>query len=101
VHFEENHKYVLVGRNGEGKSTLLRAYAEKSIPGVPWNMRMLLLGQSESVETETEEMQGKLGSLEIGKGKEKEKGETVLEHVLRADRERERFKREAEGEDDV
>ena len=29
VHFEENHHYVLVGRNGEGKSTLLRAFADK------------------------------------------------------------------------
>jgi ATP-binding cassette, subfamily F, member 3 len=83
VHFEENHKYVLVGRNGEGKSTLLRAFADKSIPGVPWNLKLLLLGQSEEVSVE-EALEG----MTV-------REETVLEHVLRSDKERERLRHEA------
>ncbi len=85
VHFEENHHYVLVGRNGEGKRTLLRAFADKSIPGVPWNLKMLLLGQTENVTVE-EAMKG----LFV-------KEESVLEHVLKADEERELLKKEAQG----
>lgn len=38
--------YVLVGRNGVGKSTLLRAIGEKIIPGIQKSMRVLLLLQN-------------------------------------------------------
>ncbi|KAG7095360.1 hypothetical protein E1B28_006119 [Marasmius oreades] len=38
--------YVLVGRNGVGKSTLMRAIGEKFIPGIPKSIRVLLLQQS-------------------------------------------------------
>lgn len=38
--------YVLVGRNGVGKSTLLRAIFDKIIPGISKNLRILLLQQS-------------------------------------------------------
>ncbi|KAK0446632.1 ATP-binding cassette, sub-family F, member 3 [Armillaria borealis] len=37
---QENVHYVLVGRNGIGKST------EGRIPGISWGLRMLLLGQN-------------------------------------------------------
>ncbi|KAG9050986.1 hypothetical protein FS837_000651 [Tulasnella sp. UAMH 9824] len=37
--------YALVGRNGEGKSTLLKAIADKLIPGIPENLRILLIDQ--------------------------------------------------------
>ncbi|KAG8909660.1 hypothetical protein FRC00_009698, partial [Tulasnella sp. 408] len=37
--------YALVGRNGEGKSTLLKAIADKVIPGIPDNLRILLIDQ--------------------------------------------------------
>ncbi|KIO24771.1 hypothetical protein M407DRAFT_15356 [Tulasnella calospora MUT 4182] len=37
--------YALVGRNGEGKSTLLKAIADKIIPGIPENLRILLIDQ--------------------------------------------------------
>jgi ATP-binding cassette, subfamily F, member 3 len=84
VHFEENHHYVLVGRNGEGKSTLLRAFADKGVPGVPWNLRVLLLGQTEDVSIDQS-----LKDLEI-------KEQTVLEHVMQSDKERERLKREVD-----
>src|ERR1700712_360585 len=35
--------YVLVGRNGVGKSTLLKALAEGRVPGVSWGIKILLL----------------------------------------------------------
>jgi ABC-type multidrug transport system fused ATPase/permease subunit len=35
--------YALVGRNGTGKSTIMRAVAEKLIPGIPYAMRIAIL----------------------------------------------------------
>ncbi|KAG0126604.1 P-loop containing nucleoside triphosphate hydrolase protein, partial [Tuber indicum] len=61
--------YVLVGRNGVGKSTLLRAVGEKLIPGIARNLRILFLQQSYDSDRE----QG-------------EEGEGVLEFVVRSDR---------------
>ncbi|KAF8336560.1 P-loop containing nucleoside triphosphate hydrolase protein [Cantharellus anzutake] len=37
--------YALTGRNGEGKSVLLRAISNKLIPGIPENIRILLVTQ--------------------------------------------------------
>ncbi|PVH95049.1 ABC transporter ATP-binding protein uup-1 [Periconia macrospinosa] len=80
LHLVEGRHYVLVGRNGTGKSTLLKAMGEGLIPGIPWSTRILLLGQTR----------------EVGEGEE-ERGaeETVLQHVVRSDRVRERYMREA------
>ena len=38
-------RYGLIGRNGVGKSTLLRRLARKSIPGFPMHLRVLLVNQ--------------------------------------------------------
>jgi ATPase subunit of ABC transporter with duplicated ATPase domains len=38
--------YALVGRNGTGKSTILRALAERLIPGVPMSIRVAILQQT-------------------------------------------------------
>ncbi|KAH0264282.1 ABC transporter ATP-binding protein uup-1, partial [Aureobasidium melanogenum] len=73
--------YVLVGRNGVGKSTLLRAIAEGLI--LPDSIRVLLLGQVEEAEDS--------GFSEAPVSPK----ETVLEHVLRSDKERERRVHEA------
>ncbi|KAF7539142.1 hypothetical protein G7Z17_g12476 [Cylindrodendrum hubeiense] len=43
---KEGQRYALVGRNGTGKSTLLKAIAEKLIPGIPEGTRVALLQQS-------------------------------------------------------
>ncbi|OSS47280.1 hypothetical protein B5807_10081 [Epicoccum nigrum] len=83
LHLVEARHYVLVGRNGTGKSTLLKAIADGLIPGIPWSTRILLLGQTR--ETDVEE---RLGALEIA-------DVTVLQHVVRSDRVRERYAREA------
>ncbi|KAI4603251.1 hypothetical protein KJ359_006044 [Pestalotiopsis sp. 9143b] len=41
-------RYALVGRNGTGKSTLLKAIAEKLIPGIPEETRVAILQQTDA-----------------------------------------------------
>jgi ATPase subunit of ABC transporter with duplicated ATPase domains len=67
----------MVGRNGTGKSTILKAIAEQMIPGIPWSTKILLLGQTRELGVE-----GVVAGLSI-------KEETVLEHVVRSDAVRE------------
>ncbi|VDC07955.1 unnamed protein product [Peniophora sp. CBMAI 1063] len=77
LHLQANEHYVLVGRNGSGKSTLLRALADGQIPGVPSGIRILLLSQH---------------SLEVaGAASKDERDETVLRHVIRSDKYREKL----------
>ncbi|KAF1984916.1 ABC transporter ATP-binding protein uup-1 [Aulographum hederae CBS 113979] len=78
---KEGGHYVLVGRNGVGKSTLLKAIADGLIPGIPWSIRILLLGQTRTVEDDMQNLR-----LEE---------ETVLQHVIRSDVTRERLIRES------
>ncbi|KAG6833688.1 hypothetical protein H0H87_002884 [Tephrocybe sp. NHM501043] len=82
ITLRENRHYVLVGRNGTGKSTLLRALAEGRIPGVPWSLHILLLGQTNYVNSST--LDESLAALRFEDG-------TVLEHVMRSDANRERL----------
>ncbi|KAG9917561.1 ABC transporter ATP-binding protein uup-1, partial [Aureobasidium melanogenum] len=72
--------YVLVGRNGVGKSTLLRAMAEGLV--LPDSIQVLLLGQVQEDE-------------DYGSSAPVSSDETVLEHVLRSDKQRERRINEA------
>jgi ATPase subunit of ABC transporter with duplicated ATPase domains len=82
----EGVHYVLAGRNGTGKSSLLRALAERRIPGVPSNLRLLLLGQTRvSSDALTDPIDTEDGAL------------SVLQHVTRSDKRRERAVREANG----
>ncbi|KAF1995343.1 ABC transporter ATP-binding protein uup-1 [Amniculicola lignicola CBS 123094] len=83
LHLIERRHYVLVGRNGTGKSTLLKAIGDGLIPGIPWSTRILLLGQ-----TRTSTVEEELGGLKL-------EDETVLKYVMRSDRVRERLVREA------
>lgn len=83
LHLKDGKHYVLVGRNGVGKSTLLRAIAEGSVPGIPWMLNILVLGQTREVGLDEV-----IGGLKVAE-------ETVLQHVLKADGRRERFLREA------
>ncbi|KAJ5382172.1 hypothetical protein N7517_000083 [Penicillium concentricum] len=64
--------YGLLGRNGTGKSTLLRAMAEKLIPGIPHPTRMAILQQ-------TDEQNDKPF------GEDPNQDKTVLEAVLSSD----------------
>lgn len=74
---------MLVGRNGTGKSTLLKAIGDGLVPGIPWSTQILLLGQTRDVDID-EQFDG----VKIG-------DETVLQHVVRSDSVRERYTREA------
>ncbi|GAO18305.1 hypothetical protein UVI_02033060 [Ustilaginoidea virens] len=47
---KQGQRYALVGRNGTGKSTLLKAIAEKIIPGIPEGARIAILQQSILIE---------------------------------------------------
>ncbi|KAF2117436.1 ABC transporter ATP-binding protein uup-1 [Lophiotrema nucula] len=83
LHLVEGRHYVLVGRNGTGKSTLLKAIGDGLVPGIPWSTRILLLGQTRDLDLE----EG-LDGLKLGE-------ETILQHVIRSDRVREQYTREA------
>lgn len=75
----EGVHYVLAGRNGTGKSSLLRALAERRVPGVPSNLRLLLLGQTRvSSDALTDPVEPE------------DPSRSVLEHVTRSDQRRER-----------
>ncbi|KAL1701243.1 P-loop containing nucleoside triphosphate hydrolase protein [Schizophyllum commune] len=70
LRLKENVHYGLVGRNGEG----IEAIADKLIPGVPENLRILLAGQVQSALRDADEEGDEL---------------TVLQAVVRSDRKRE------------
>ena len=76
--------YVLAGRNGTGKSSLLRALAERRVPGVPSNLRLLLLGQTR---VSSDALTDPVEAEDLSK--------TVLEHVTKSDKRRERALRDA------
>lgn len=82
----EGVHYVLAGRNGTGKSSLLRALAERRVPGIPSNIRILLLGQT------------RLSSDAVSEPAQTESlSQTVLEHVTRSDHRRERALKASNG----
>ncbi|KAI7539643.1 ABC transporter domain-containing protein, partial [Hortaea werneckii] len=79
LNLQSGRHYVLVGRNGTGKSTLLKALGTEGIPGVPRSVRILLLGQSD------ESSEGQNANTDDSRAV------TVVEHVLRSDKHRERL----------
>ncbi|OAQ69065.1 ABC transporter [Pochonia chlamydosporia 170] len=61
---KEGQRYALVGRNGTGKSTLLRAIADKLIPGIPEGTRIAILQQTKLTEDDGDEKPGDKGKSE-------------------------------------
>ncbi|TFK66153.1 P-loop containing nucleoside triphosphate hydrolase protein [Pluteus cervinus] len=83
----EGVHYVLVGRNGVGKSTLLKALGERIIPGIPRNLRILYL----------EQVIGEGGEDVVAGEVVKGMGDmTPVEYVVKSDRIRERALKESE-----
>lgn len=72
--------YGLIGRNGTGKSTLLRAMADKLVPGIPHSTRIAILQQTDTASQED------LKSFAVDDGEAQNK--TVLEYVLSSDHSR-------------
>ncbi|KAF4452641.1 hypothetical protein F53441_4543 [Fusarium austroafricanum] len=55
LRLKEGQRYALVGRNGTGKSTLLKAIAEKLIPGIPEETRIAILQQTRLTDKKSEQ----------------------------------------------
>ncbi|TFB03151.1 hypothetical protein CCMA1212_004521 [Trichoderma ghanense] len=55
LRLKEGQRYALVGRNGTGKSTLLKAIAQKLIPGIPEGSRIALLQQTKLTESDEDD----------------------------------------------
>ncbi|KAL4788567.1 P-loop containing nucleoside triphosphate hydrolase protein [Aspergillus varians] len=72
--------YGLIGRNGTGKSTLLRAMADKLVPGIPHSTRIAILQQTDA---DTHE------SFVDGSRKQEEReSKPVLDYVMSSDHHR-------------
>ncbi|KAL5610300.1 hypothetical protein FOVSG1_004981 [Fusarium oxysporum f. sp. vasinfectum] len=72
LRLKEGARYALVGKNGTGKSTLLKAIAEKLIPGIPEGTRIAILQQSRIINKESKKSsESKTGD-----------GSSVLEGVI-------------------
>ena len=83
LQIQNDTHYVFHGRNGLGKSTVLKALADRLIPGVPSNLRILLLGQTRVASFVEEDGSGNLD-------------QTVLEYVTRSDAARETALKESQ-----
>ncbi len=77
--------YLFHGRNGTGKSTLLKALAERHVPGVASNLRILLLGQTRST-----------SNAEADQVDYQAPTRTVLEYVTHSDAKREKALKESQ-----
>lgn len=72
-------RYVFVGRNGLGKSTVLKALADRHMPGIATNLRMLLLDQTLIEKSQKDSLA------------QDKQSATVLENVVASDRLRQRL----------
>ncbi|KAH8589657.1 P-loop containing nucleoside triphosphate hydrolase protein [Bisporella sp. PMI_857] len=68
--------YALIGRNGTGKSTILKAVAEKLIPGIPLQTRIAILQQ-----TSVEQKPGQGESAPVVTGGQLSVLETVIDRA--------------------
>ncbi|KAI2465577.1 P-loop containing nucleoside triphosphate hydrolase protein [Annulohypoxylon bovei var. microspora] len=89
LRLKAGQRYALIGRNGTGKSTLLKAIAEKLIPGIPEETRVVILQQTDAGDVNTDD--GPATTPDNGEGP------VVLEEVV----ERATAKQEVQREIDV
>ncbi|KAL4989192.1 P-loop containing nucleoside triphosphate hydrolase protein [Aspergillus falconensis] len=75
--------YGLVGRNGTGKSTLLRAMADKLVPGIPHSTRIAILQQTD---TDTQDGHGAFDERSEDLGAKEKK--SVSDYVMSSDHHR-------------
>ncbi|PYH92552.1 P-loop containing nucleoside triphosphate hydrolase protein [Aspergillus ellipticus CBS 707.79] len=79
LRLKEGVCYGLIGRNGTGKSTLLRAMADKLVPGIPHATRIAILQQTDTA------TQSSLDTPDSDTDASDRKGKPVLEYVLSSD----------------
>ncbi|KAI9370998.1 P-loop containing nucleoside triphosphate hydrolase protein [Aspergillus egyptiacus] len=72
--------YGLIGRNGTGKSTLLRAMADKLVPGIPHSTRIAILQQ-----TDTEPQEGQTSFRDESQNQKNNESKSVLGYVMSSD----------------
>ncbi|OJJ63777.1 hypothetical protein ASPSYDRAFT_138981 [Aspergillus sydowii CBS 593.65] len=83
LRFKAGVHYGLIGRNGTGKSTLLRAMADKLVPGIPHSTRIAILQQTDADSRESK------GSFDAGNQKQDEtEKKSVLDYVMSSDHHR-------------
>ncbi|KAL3486831.1 P-loop containing nucleoside triphosphate hydrolase protein [Aspergillus germanicus] len=75
--------YGLVGRNGTGKSTLLRAMADKLVPGIPHLTRIAILQQ-----TDAEAQEGLQAFGDERQNQRHDESKPVLEYAISSDHHR-------------
>lgn len=75
--------YGLVGRNGTGKSTLLRAMADKLVPGIPHLTRMAILQQ-----TDAEAQEGLQAFGDESQKHRHDESKPILEYAISSDHHR-------------
>ena len=84
-------QYALIGRNGTGKSTILKAIAEKLIPGIPLETRISILQQT--VSTDESEGGDEVSGKEVKGGSQV----SVLEEVIDKATSRSEIQQEVDG----
>ncbi|KAH8681215.1 ABC transporter [Xylariales sp. PMI_506] len=89
LRLKAGQRYALVGRNGTGKSTLLKAIAEKLIPGIPEETRVVILQQTNAEDSAAEEHDIKLSPSATS-----EQGSSVLEEVIERATARQKLQKE-------
>jgi len=92
LRLKAGQRYALVGRNGTGKSTLLRAIAEKLIPGIPEETRVVLLQQTAGGKETDHQNDGQDEASRV----QKSASLTVLQEVIERATSRETVQREIE-----
>ncbi|KAF3481102.1 ATP-binding cassette sub-family F member 3 [Arthroderma uncinatum] len=80
--------YGLVGRNGTGKSTLLRAMADRLIPGLPESVGIAILQQTDIDVDPLTLVTRNAAALEVGEVLAKKEPRTVLQQVVQSDKAR-------------
>ncbi|KAI1373662.1 P-loop containing nucleoside triphosphate hydrolase protein [Hypoxylon crocopeplum] len=88
LRLKASQRYALVGRNGTGKSTLLKAIAEKLIPGIPEETRIVILQQTDVGDVNTDDDPVSAPS--------ESKGTAVLEEVIEQATAKQEVQREIE-----
>ncbi|RYO91064.1 hypothetical protein DL762_002360 [Monosporascus cannonballus] len=94
LRLKAGQRYALLGRNGSGKSiyvALLKAIAEKLIPGIPEETRIVILQQTNASDANTDE--APQSSSPSGSGS---KGTTALEEVIEGATSKHEVQRETE-----